>query len=147
MTDESACKRKPPETSVREGMQPKGHSRSCTARAKGWKTGAKRNVQSRNQPDRLQAILTQHTWQAKEGILPQTSSLCALFLPNPQPPEWSYCPPTALFSSFSPNFCQILLGERQKGHRAGAMGFVCSGFQTSQGAFPSPTGPPSQRPS
>ena len=80
----------------------------------GGKTEAKRNIQSRNQPDLLQAILTQHPWQAKGGIFPQSSPPYALLLPDPHPPEWSCCPPTALFSSFSPNFCRILAGKRQE---------------------------------
>lgn len=85
--------------------------RSCTARAKGWKTEAKKNILSRNQPDLLQAILPQHTWQAKGSIFTPNANPFDLCLPSPQPLEMSFCSP----HFFSPNFCQILFRKRQEG--------------------------------
>lgn len=88
----------------------------------------------------LQAILTQHTWQAKEGICASRDHSVPLNLPNHHPPEQSY----SILLLF-PKFLQALIQEEAGRCRAGAMGFVCSSFQVSQGAFPSPTGPASQR--
>lgn len=86
----------PPEANTGEVPQPKGHSRSCAARAKGWKTGAKRNVQSRDHPDLLQATFTRSTCQAKKGIfvpsVPPQPPLYALLLPNPCPPKLNSAP-------------------------------------------------------
>lgn len=63
-----------------------------------------------------------------------------LNLPSHHPPKHSY---SILF--LFPKFRQDLIQEEAGRYRAGATVFVCSSFQISQGAFPSPTGPASQR--
>lgn len=142
MTDKSAFKRKPPETSIGEGTQPKGHSRSCTARAKGWKTGAKRNIQTNQTCSSPSSHST--LGRQKKASLPQMSPLC----PAPAQPSPSRIELLPLNSSISlpfPQFLQDLIQEEAGRCRTGATGFVCSSFQTLQGACPSPTGPASQR--
>lgn len=63
----------------------------------------------------------------------------SLNLPSPHPPKQSYS--SLLFPKFLQDLIQVQAGRC----RTGATGLVCSSFQVSQGAFPSPTGPASQR--
>lgn len=85
-------------------MQCKGHSRSCTAGAKGWETRAKRNTfagtnQTCSRPP-------SHSTLGKRRV---ASS------PQMSPTMPCSCSALTLFSSFSPNSCRILIKRRQEG--------------------------------